>query len=260
MHFDAGVFGRPDRAVCEPIEVEVPAELAVDAHEQIAVERRRHAKRIVVREDQFALGLDEIGADEQHVAAHEAGADLTEKRVGAGTVEVADIAAEKQREGASRPRFRGRRGQTGFVLRLIGGDVDVRQRRQHVARQRKRAGRDVHEPEIEMLRAAAPGVHECGELLPIAGTELDDRRQIRHAREDVTSVDGKQPQLGARHAVPRQAADGVEQRRPEIVVEVPRRQLPRLLLEVILHVARKLRDDGSLVRGPDDHRMHLNVA
>ena len=43
----------------------VAAELPVDAHEQVAVERRGHAERIVVGEQQVALRLDEIGAEQQ---------------------------------------------------------------------------------------------------------------------------------------------------------------------------------------------------
>ena len=44
-------------------EVEVAAELAVDAQQHVQVERGADAERIVVGEQQIALGLDEIRAD-----------------------------------------------------------------------------------------------------------------------------------------------------------------------------------------------------
>ncbi len=68
VHLDAALARVPDGAVGEGREVEVGAELAVDAHEQVLVERGRHAERVVVGEQQLALGLDEVGAEEQRVA------------------------------------------------------------------------------------------------------------------------------------------------------------------------------------------------
>ena len=59
-------------------------------------------------------------------------------------------------------------------------------------------------------------------------------------------VAAEQPHLGPRHAVPRQQRDGVEERRPERVVEIPGRQLPRLLCEVVPHVRGKRRSAARL--------------
>ena len=63
--------GVPDGAVLEGVEIEVAAELAVDPHEQVLVERRGHAERIVVGEQQLALRLDEIRAEQQQIAGRE---------------------------------------------------------------------------------------------------------------------------------------------------------------------------------------------
>ena len=52
----------------ERVEVEVAAELAVDADQEVLVERRRDAERVVVGEQQLALRLDEVGAEQQQVA------------------------------------------------------------------------------------------------------------------------------------------------------------------------------------------------
>src|SRR3970040_2093425 len=62
MHLDARLSGVPHGAVSEPLHREIRGELAVDPDEQIAVERRGHAQRIVVGQQQLAFGLDEVGA------------------------------------------------------------------------------------------------------------------------------------------------------------------------------------------------------
>ena len=76
VHFDPLHRRVPDRTMREGIEIERAAQLAIDADEQVAVERRRHAERIVVGQQQVALGLDEVRAEQQEVAGTERGADV----------------------------------------------------------------------------------------------------------------------------------------------------------------------------------------
>jgi hypothetical protein len=71
---------------------------------------------------------------------------------------------------------------------------------------------------------------------------------------------GKQPRFRTRDAIPGQPADRVEQRRPQVVVEVARRKLPRLKRQVIVDVARELFDRHRMVDDAGDHLAHLNVA
>ena len=139
VHLDAG-FGRvPDRAVIEGGDVEGPAQLAIDSDQQVAVERRRHAERIVVRHEQIALGLDEIGADQEPVVSGERGTNAAQERVHSGRIEVADVRSEKQGQRAPRAH-RGRGfGKTGLVRGLMRHDVHVRERRERPARQRQGA-------------------------------------------------------------------------------------------------------------------------
>src|SRR5450830_1161629 len=97
--------------MAEGADVEVAAELAVDPDEQIAVERRRDAERVVVREQERPLRFHEIGAGEQAVAGRERRADAAKKRVGAWRIEVTDVRSEKERQrpagsGADRPNLR----------------------------------------------------------------------------------------------------------------------------------------------------------
>ena len=64
-------------------------------------------------------------------------------------------------------------------------------------------------------------LHERQQLAAVAGTQFYDRGQLRKRSENVAAMRRQQAVLGARDAVPRQLADGVEQRRAERVVEIP---------------------------------------
>ena len=99
MHFDARVRRVPHRPVAKRADVEVGAELAVDPDEQIEVERGGHAERIVVRQEQLPLRLDEIRAKQKRVAAPERPGEAPEQGFGRRGIEVADVRAEEQRQG-----------------------------------------------------------------------------------------------------------------------------------------------------------------
>ena len=86
----------PHRLMIERGEVEVAAELVVDPHEKVLVERGGHAERIVVGEQQVALRLDEVGAEQEKVARGERRADAIEELRGRWRIEVADVRAEQQ--------------------------------------------------------------------------------------------------------------------------------------------------------------------
>jgi len=73
---------------------------------------------------------------------------------------------------------------------------------------------------VQPLVAFGRRVDERRELFPAARTELDERRQRLDLREDLASVAREEVPLGPRHAIPRQLADGLEERGAERVVEV----------------------------------------
>jgi hypothetical protein len=110
----------------ERLEIEVAAELAVDPHQQIAVERGGHAERIVVGQLQRPFGLDEIGAEQQPVAGRQPAADRAQEFVGARRVEVADVRSEENREAAAgRARLGGELFETGLIRRLVQHNRDI---------------------------------------------------------------------------------------------------------------------------------------
>ena len=132
----------PDGAVGERVEVEVAAELAVDPDQQVAVERGGHAERIVVGEQQVALRLHEIGAEQQRVARRERRADAR-----AGTRRRrADRSCRCSIRGtasaASRPSTRVRASpRRARPRRSPGGSIDARPRRARRASGRRARAR-----------------------------------------------------------------------------------------------------------------------
>jgi hypothetical protein len=79
----------------ESVDDEIGAQLRVHACEEILVECRRQAERIVVREQELAFRLDQVGAEQQVVARMDGCADLAEKRRRAWRIEVADVRSEQ---------------------------------------------------------------------------------------------------------------------------------------------------------------------
>src|SRR5262245_56189773 len=112
----------------ERADLEIAAQLAIDADEEIPVEGRGHPERIVVGQQELALRLDEVRADEERVARRQHGANLPEKLVGAGPIEVPDVRAEEQHEGMAR-RMRGgaNLGEARFVGSLVRHDTETLQ-------------------------------------------------------------------------------------------------------------------------------------
>ena len=97
----------PDGAVRESVQVEVGAQLRIHAQQQVLVEGRGQAERIVVGEQQIAFRLDEIGAEQQGVAGPKRRADQAEGSGRARRVEVPDVRAEERDERRVRIRRAG---------------------------------------------------------------------------------------------------------------------------------------------------------
>src|SRR5262249_46989636 len=84
--------------VVETGEIEIGAEFAVDAREQVEIEGGGDAGGIVVGHAELMLGLLEVGGEQQGVAFEEHLPHLVEEALAGGTIEVADRASEKEDE------------------------------------------------------------------------------------------------------------------------------------------------------------------
>src|SRR6185369_15737125 len=78
MHLDALLRRVVKRAVGELVQGEAGAKLAIGACQQVEVERRRHALRVVVGRMQHRRVLDQVGADQERAAAQHLARDLQE--------------------------------------------------------------------------------------------------------------------------------------------------------------------------------------
>ena len=67
VHLHPGLRLAPHGPVREATHVEIASQLAIDAHEEVAVECRRHSERVILGQQEIALGPDQIGAQEQQV-------------------------------------------------------------------------------------------------------------------------------------------------------------------------------------------------
>src|SRR4029434_2228619 len=93
---------------------------------------------------------------------------------------------------------------------------------------------------IDMPRAAAACFDQRQQLGPVAWPELDDARDRRRLPQTRAAMCVEQAELRAGDAVPRQFADGIEQRRPERIVQIARRKLPGFERQVVFDIAGKL--------------------
>ena len=218
------MLGVEARDVVEGGRVEVRAQLAVDHMEDVEVELRGDAARVVIRRLEDGPVLDQIGAEQQMVLAGEQPGDRAQEALAAGGGEVADRAAEKRQQ--PRPP---RRGQPVEVaLEVADQPVDAQPR--ILAGQLCRAlAHDAlgHVDRHVALERAGGGhrVEQQARLRRAPGTQLDELARAGVGDQLRGDAFEDRP-LGARRVVLRQLADLIEQRRAARVVEMLRWQLP----------------------------------
>ena len=104
VHLDAVALAVVDRAMGEGGEIEIAAELAVDAHQHIEVEARGDAGRIVIGVVQHALVLFEIGADDHLRALAQDLAGAAQEGAGLMRLEIADASSPGRSRPSASPR------------------------------------------------------------------------------------------------------------------------------------------------------------
>ena len=100
MHLDARL---PFVEACfmrELRDIEIAIEFAIDAREQIEIERRRNADRIVIGADKPCAGFHKVRAEQQAIAGLEAFRTFRKKIAGLVPVEITDRTAEKKYQNA----------------------------------------------------------------------------------------------------------------------------------------------------------------
>src|SRR5215471_21826844 len=85
-----------DRAMGEGGDIEIAAELAVDAHQHIEIEARRDARPVVIGVVEQALVLFEIGADDHLSALSQNVARAAQEAAGFMRLEISDRRSRKE--------------------------------------------------------------------------------------------------------------------------------------------------------------------
>ena len=106
MHFDAVPFGIVEGVVLEGGKIEIGAEFAIDAHQQIEIELGGDALGIVIGAIKNVGRLVQIDADDQHRPGAEDAAGVAQEGARLMRLEIADGRAGKKARRAASPRSR----------------------------------------------------------------------------------------------------------------------------------------------------------
>ena len=130
-----------------------------------------------------------------------------------------------------------------FVGTVKRRDRHGRQRRETRASTQQRRGRDVDQ--VHTPEPLAALLEQDRKLLTVAAAKLRDVERPRQRLEHLARVAREQRRLRPRDPVPRQPADGIEERRAQRVVEIARRQLARRPLEILGDVGDEIGSSGK---------------
>ena len=258
MHLDATLGPVVADHVLEAVEVEIGPELAVDAGQQVEIERRGHARRIVVGDEQALLGLLEVGGEQQVVAGEQELAHLPQELVRGRPVEVPDRASQEQHEQAlAGGAARGHLAQAVQVLALEPDDAHRIEAIELALGLDQGRARDVDRVVGGEL-PAPQRLEDPARVLRAAAPQLGDQDRGPEGANDLLRVVAQDAGAGAREAVLGKEADHLEERGPDRVVEVLRGQLLLLrLLQSRPDVGGELRD-GVFERGLRQHQHRVS--
>src|ERR1044072_3108537 len=130
VHFYPSELLVIDGSMRELLYVELASKLAVDPHEQVQVEGRSHAERVIVSRQQYVSRFLQVGPNQQNVCGPQHPANFFEEFARLFRVEIADVRPKKQRDGA-RGGARGRAclsklSKRGEVIGCVSRDAKLR--------------------------------------------------------------------------------------------------------------------------------------
>ncbi len=257
VHLDAVPLAVVDRAMGEGGEVEIAAELAVDADQHVEIEARGDAGRIIVGVVKHALVLFEIGADDHLRALAQDIAGAAQEGAGLMRLEIADGRARKEadlRHARDLRRQREWRGEVGG--NGIDGKIGEIPAQAVGLRIEEFAG--YIDGDVGRERAL---LQQQADLGGCARAEFDQRRAVGDDRGDLGAAIAQDAELGPGRIIFRQLGDGLEQLRAGRIVEIFRRQALGMLRQVADGIARESR--GLLVRKMrigQSGSMHVHVT
>ena len=220
VHFDAVCCRVEKSRVRELLEIEVGAELAIDAGEKIEIKRGRNTDGIVVGTEQLLNGLEHVRAEEKRVAGKKNFADTAKKIRTGGAVEVTDVAAEEEDEemlagGAAGSDFT----EAIEILALEADDADAVDVAKLAAKNGKCGGRNF-DGVIPGGLPAGEGFKEQARFAAGSAAEFGDDNGARKLVDDFAGVQFEQVFFGAGQAVFGELAYDFKERRADGIIEI----------------------------------------
>src|SRR5450432_2839398 len=98
MHFHTAFCFVVSHSVFDVREIEIAIQFAIDAREKILVKCGGNARRVVVSREQLRHGLFEVGGEQERVAFAQHVANVAEKLVSGGPVEIPNRTSEEKNQ------------------------------------------------------------------------------------------------------------------------------------------------------------------
>ena len=211
-----------DRHVLELVDVEVRRQLPVDDPQHVAVELGGHARRVVVRAQEPAGVLDQVGAEQERVAGLQRGRTLREQ-LGPGRADRGCRSSSRgTRSCGARPagRLPGRARSRRRTARSAARGTAVASAAVASASTVGSTSNGTNSRSVPASRSARSSRPVFSDV-PLPSSTSDSRRD---RRGDLAGARGQDLALGPGRVVLRQAGDLVEQLAAALVVEVLGRQ------------------------------------
>ena len=224
MHFDSPFRIIPACFVLETAQIEIRAQFPVDPRQQIHIECRCYARRVVVSEQLQLDALLQVCAEQQRIAGTQKRPHLAQKLFARLAIEVADRTPKEQHQQVVLLLASFSHGAQPFQIRLLVADnayeIDLSQfffaRRQRIRRNFDRV--------VIYLLPSRERFQDPARLLSRAAPEFRHLNRRRQPSHNLSRIFLQQPRVRPRQAILRQDANGFEQRRAHFVVQIFRRK------------------------------------
>ena len=220
VHLDARQGGVVQRFVAPVGQAQVAADQAVDVRQQVAVECGSHPKGVVVSGLQLNTVFNQINADEQSAAIKGAagfmGLAQEAQRLGGG--EVADAGAGVKQQARCCVRGTHLRRQVQCVRKIQAHAYHV-ERRILVLQTGQCGTQELHRNVHGDVTPRCEAIKQTGGLVAVARSEVDQRGTRGHVLGHGGAMRPKNAGFGAGGVVLGQLGDGLEQARPQCVVQ-----------------------------------------
>ena len=220
MHLDAPGHRVVEGVVAEPVQVEVAAELAVDARQQVQIERRSHALGVVIGGVQDVRVFLQIDADQHGAARTDLAARHLEEGLGFVAPQVADRRA-REVDDATRVTPVGRDAER---MREVGGDRNDAELRKLAAQARHGRAQCVGRYVDRHVDRRRERIDQESRLQALAAAVFEQRAVLAGEACNLAQMLPRDTEFSPSGVILAQAADALEEAAASGVVEILGRQ------------------------------------